>query len=467
MAKRAKAVSKTKKVFIIVGIVIAVLICGAFIMMGFDYGLLSDDSVIVPVDREDGKINVLLLGVDVEGLRTDAIMVASYDIKENKVNMLSIPRDTRMYIGSRYQKINAAHAIGGMKGKIAGPEGTVEAVTRLTGIPINYYIEFSFAAIDHFSEAIGPVTFNVPDVEGNGRGMNYEDPVQDLKIHLKPGEQELVGNEVQQLLRYRKSMYKDKNGNRLGYGDGDRGRVQMQQDFIKAVVDQKLNAGLILKLPEIFSNLSNDIKTNLSIADIAKYAKYLQGFSSENISTYQLPGEGKMIGGGSYWVCDLEATKTLIEDVFGYDASNITIDSPDGKKKSSDSEKADTSDKKSESTNKKTTSTPKPSSDDNHADDDDVDDKLVTKSTPTPSVKETEKPKTTKAPEKAESGEPSKSDTESTDKSDKTPVSDNEKTDAKEPEKTSAPEKEKPAATKAPARPTANPEVNENAVSID
>ena len=81
-----------------------------------------------------------------------------------------------MYIGTRYQKINAAHAIGGMKGKIAGPMGTAEAVTRLTGIPINYYIEFSFAAIDHFSEAIGPVTFNVPDVEGNGRGMNYEDP---------------------------------------------------------------------------------------------------------------------------------------------------------------------------------------------------------------------------------------------------------------------------------------------------
>ena len=60
---------------------------GAFALMGLDYGL-SEEGVLVPVDREDGKINVLLLGVDVEGLRTDAIMVASYDIKENKVNML-------------------------------------------------------------------------------------------------------------------------------------------------------------------------------------------------------------------------------------------------------------------------------------------------------------------------------------------------------------------------------------------
>lgn len=463
MAERVKKTAKKKNIPKIIAIVCAVLLIIAFILMGFDYGLLDANNILVPVDREDGKINVLLLGVDVEGLRTDAILVASYNIKENKVNMLSIPRDTRMYIGKKYQKINAAHAIGGMTGKIAGAEGTVEAVTRLTGIPINYYIEFSFAAIDHFSEAIGPVTFDVPDVEGNGRGMNYEDPYQDLSIHLKPGEQELVGNQVQQLLRYRKSMYRDKNGNLLGYADGDRGRVQMQQDFIKAVVDQKLNAGLILKLPDIFETLSNDIKTNLSITDIAKYAKYLQGFSSENISSYQLPGEGKMIGGGSYWVCNLEETKTLIETVFGYDASKITIDSPDGKKASSSNTKTTT----------KATASPteKP-----HVDDTDVDEKLLTAQTPKPTSAPTPDADKDKSDEKDKSDKTDKSDTKLDNEKDTevkaTPKATQKPTDAptakptqqptQAPSATAAPKK-----TSSPSRPTANPSSDSDTIELD
>ena len=138
-----------KRYFQILAVALVAVIAVGAVCLGLNYGN-SDDSALAPVTREDGRINVLLLGVDVEGLRTDAIMVASYDIKENNIDILSIPRDTRMYIGSTYQKINAAHAIGGMTGKIAGAEGTIEAVTRLTAIPIHYYIEFSFDAIDNF-----------------------------------------------------------------------------------------------------------------------------------------------------------------------------------------------------------------------------------------------------------------------------------------------------------------------------
>ena len=88
------------------------------------------------VEAADGKINVLLMGVDVDGLRTDAIMLASFDTETKEVNMLSIPRDTKMYIGNRYQKINAAHAFVDESGEIGGATATCEAVTRITGIPI-------------------------------------------------------------------------------------------------------------------------------------------------------------------------------------------------------------------------------------------------------------------------------------------------------------------------------------------
>lgn len=365
-----------KRYFIILGVFLIVALGIGAMCMGLNHSKnedMSEESSIAQVDlKKEGKINFLLLGVDVEGLRTDAMMIASYDVKEGKVNMLSIPRDTRMYVGTKYQKINAAHAIGGMTGKIAGPEGSIEAVTRLTGIPIHYYVEFSFNAIDNFIDALGGVDFDVPDIEGNGKGMNYDDPVQNLHIHLKPGQQHLTGNQVQQLLRYRKSNTKG-----VGYADGDRGRVGMQQDFVKTLVEQKLTPSLILKVPELYEQLTKDIKTNLTLSDVTKYAGYLKDFKSENITAYQLPGTNNGTDyGASYWICNLDETKTLVESVFGYDASKITIDSPDGSSKSKDKK----NNSSSSSSKKDTKETDIPDNDE----DDDVPLKQANK-TPSPS----------------------------------------------------------------------------------
>lgn len=317
-----------KRYFQVLGISLAVILLGVLVCLGMDFVEKPGDqqSVVSTVEAADGKINVLLMGVDVEGLRTDAIMVASYDTDKNEVNMLSIPRDTRMYVGTKYQKINAAHAIGGMTGKIAGPEGTIEAVTRLTGIPINYYVEFSFDAVANVIDTLGPITFEIPDLYNDGVGMVYDDPVQDLHINLKPGVQELNGQQVVQLLRYRKGN-KKADGTRDSYLDGDRGRMDVQQQFLKALVDQKLNASLIMKIPALFKQMSSDLKTNLTLPDVIKYSKYLNNFSSTGIHTHTLPGHDSGDEyAESFWICDLDETRELVETVFGYDASKITID---------------------------------------------------------------------------------------------------------------------------------------------
>ena len=316
-SEKTKAVKEKKKKkhrpLKIILITLAMFILLAFITMGFD--IFDDSDVLTPL--ENGKINVLLLGVDEEGLRTDAIMIASYDANEAQVNMLSVPRDTKVYVTNRdvTRKINEVHAMSSKQksGEILGAEATAEAVSQLTGIPINYYVEFSFSAIDNLFDALGPVEFDVPDVEGKGRGMNYDDPVQNLHIHLKPGLQKLTGNEVQQFVRYRKSN--------SGAGSGsDTDRVARQQEFVKAVVDQKLNVALIPKLPGIFSQLSKEIKTNISMVDVTRYLRYLQKLTGESIHSYSLPGETKTIRGGSYFICNLEETKTLMNDTFGYNA---------------------------------------------------------------------------------------------------------------------------------------------------
>lgn len=342
--KQAKAAagkkkrSGVKRFFKWLGITLATLLACVIIALGFGFGA---GDPFIPVDHQSGKINVLLLGVDNEGLRTDAMMVASYDFDNGIVNLLSIPRDTKVYVTNRnvYRKVNEVHAMHGEDGEILGPVGSSEVVTQLTGIPINYYIEFSFTAIDNFMNILGPVKYDVPDVEGNGRGMNYDDPAQDLHIHLKPGVQELTGNQVQQFLRYRKSN----NGTNDG---SDLSRIARQQDFVKAVIDQKVNIGLLMKMPEIFGQMRKELKTNVSVGDVAKYVRYLTDLKGENIKTFQLPGEDQYIGGGWYHVLDEDAAKELISQVFGYDASDITTDvTVTGIKPSASAKKATTTPK--------------------------------------------------------------------------------------------------------------------------
>lgn len=369
--KKVKKKKKHRPLKIILTTVIAFVVLAFFGMGVFDF-----TETLTPI--ENGKINVLMLGVDEEGLRTDAIMVASYDIDEAQVNMLSVPRDTKVHVTNRNvtRKINEVHAMSSKttKGEILGAEATAEAVSQLTGIPINYYVEFSFSAIDNLFEILGPVEFDVPDVEGKGRGMNYDDPVQNLHIHLKPGLQELSGNQVQQFVRYRKSN--------SGAGSGsDTDRVARQQEFVKAVIDQKLNAGIILKLPDIYSQLSKDIKTNISAADIMRYARYLNKLTGESIHTHSLPGENKTISGGSYYVCDLAQTKTLIAEVFGYDAE-ITDDISVSDSHSQEILKGGNMTKNKEMEQKSTAS----------------DKKDAVKATASPAAKATPTPEPTKAP---------------------------------------------------------------------
>lgn len=309
--RRARTKESKAKKRLTVFLVSLLAVCTVFVLMlGFHSVLfpmsgIIDGEYVMPVDKATGRANALIVGVDADGFRTDTIIVASYDLDEDKINMLSIPRDTRMYIGKSWQKINGAYSLS-KNGKKKGVQGTIEAVTRLTGIPINYYVEFSCEAFRNTIDALGGVEFNVP------QRMYYRDPVQDLYIDLQPGLQQLDGDKAEQLVRFRK------------YAGGDIDRVNMQQQFIKALAEQKLNLSILTKLPDIFTMLKNDVKTNLTATDVIKYLPNLKELSAENITMYQLPGD---FSGAeytaSYWLADMTELKTLIETVFEYDATEI------------------------------------------------------------------------------------------------------------------------------------------------
>ena len=321
-----------KRYFQVLGISLAVIIAATAVCMGIDFSGSNNEEAVdntSTVEAADGKINVLLMGVDVDGLRTDAIMLASFDTETKEVNMLSIPRDTKMYIGNRYQKINAAHAFVDESGEIGGATATCEAVTRITGIPINYYVDFSFDAVAHVIDELGPIEFTIPDLYGDGVGMVYDDPVQSLHINLPPGDYQMNGQQAVWLMRYRHGNVNPSTGVFKGYVNGDSDRVEMQQKFLKAVVDQKVNASLILKIPSIFKDISSEIKTNFTVSEVIKYSKYLADFSSVNIHSYSLPGEySSDSANGDVWIPNMDEIRTMVQDVFGYPADNITTDNP-------------------------------------------------------------------------------------------------------------------------------------------
>lgn len=321
-----------KRYFQVLGISLAVIIAVAAVCMGIDFSGSNNEEAVdntSTVEAADGKINVLLMGVDVDGLRTDAIMLASFDTETKEVNMLSIPRDTKMYIGNRYQKINAAHAFVDESGEIGGATATCEAVTRITGIPINYYVDFGFDAVAHVIDELGPIEFTIPDLYGDGVGMVYDDPVQSLHINLPPGDYQMNGQQAVWLMRYRHGNVNPSTGVFKGYVNGDSDRVEMQQKFLKAVVDQKVNASLILKIPSIFKDISSEIKTNFTVSEVIKYSKYLADFSSVNIHSYSLPGEySSDSANGDVWIPNMDEIRTMVQDVFGYPADNITTDNP-------------------------------------------------------------------------------------------------------------------------------------------
>ncbi len=333
--KKVKGKMKKKRIVLIILSIILLLLIGA-VGLGTktwqacweaikNAQISKDNQIYQELEKIDTsniekyeKINILLLGVDKEGLRCDSIMVMSYNTKTHKINLMSIPRDTRVRDDKmgRYRKINALRNTD--ISKEYGPAAVAKAIKNLTGMPINYYVEFSFDALDKTMDILGPVTFDVPDLEGKGRGMNYDDGYQGLHIHLKPGVQELSGNQIQQFLRYRKSNYRDAK-----YVDGsDQKRVERQQALLAAIIDQKLNLQSIAKIDDIFTEVGKGLKTTFSADDVKAYAAYLaknfQNISSENMDSVVMPGEAKTIAGASYYVADPEEIAEVVNEMFGY-----------------------------------------------------------------------------------------------------------------------------------------------------
>lgn len=253
--------------------------------------IINDDAI----NKEEGQYLILLVGVDKNGnddntdfTRTDTIMLVSADTKTGKMELLSIPRDSRVKIRDKFDKVNHAHAFGGI-------ELTMQTLRQFLGLDIDYYVQVNYQALINIVDALGGVDYDVPE------GIN----IHKGKVKINPGPNHLDGNEVMWYLRTRNI-----------YNNGDIGRVNTQQAFVKAMVDEMVKKSKDMNLMTFISNYIKYVKTNLPMSAMLDLAGHINSFSSDKMSTNTVPGMEQTINGTSYWIPDYDKTWEIVDDSY-------------------------------------------------------------------------------------------------------------------------------------------------------
>ena len=235
--------------------------------------------------RSDGErksqdyYTVLILGRDTGGGgNTDTMLLASYDVTNQKATVMSIPRDTMVNVSWDIKRINSVYNYYG--GGDRGIQYLYKEIVQLVGFEPDYQVVVEWDAVGQIVDAMGGVWFDVP------RNMNYDDPYQDLHIHQENGYRLLTGDDAMQVLRYRHD-----NDMRYGYPDGDLGRIKTQQAFLTAMVDQLLQIKNVTKINQFIQVFQNNVETDLSFQNILWFAQQaiLGGLSMENVEFVTMP----------------------------------------------------------------------------------------------------------------------------------------------------------------------------------
>lgn len=236
-----------------------------------------------------GSLNILLLGEDnVDGSRrTDSIALVFLDLDANTVKVVSLPRDTRVNIpGHGFQKLNHSYAFGGV-------DLLKSTVMSNLGIPIHYYVLLDYSSFARMVDSIGGVDVYVP------KKMRYVDRAGGLNINLEKGLQHLDGERSLHFVRFRHDAM------------GDIGRVQRQQEFIKAILSKLKSPEMVTKVPQFVREAISIIKTDMPLSVALQLGGFLSDIDKSNILFTMMPGKPSYIKGVSYWLPEMEGFKRI------------------------------------------------------------------------------------------------------------------------------------------------------------
>ena len=283
-----------------------IFIAGFFLMLLslniYNPSLVPNELRVINLNK---KINILILGcdeinpgggeVDSRFLwrgRSDTIVLVNCNPFKNTINILNIPRDTRIKIPQHgAEKLNYLNSV-------LGPVLTKKHLEKLLKIKIDYYVIVNVNGLSKIIDEIGGIVADVP------QRMQYDDYSAKLHINLHPGRQRLNGTQAVGFVRYRHDSL------------GDIGRIQRQQAFMRAVFNKLLDPVTFTKLPEIISIYKKTILTNLKPNDIIKIANFVRNVPASKQNIVILPGEFGYQKGISYWIPNVREIDIIIKKFF-------------------------------------------------------------------------------------------------------------------------------------------------------
>ena len=272
------------------------------------------------------RLNVLLMGIDADEYggttsgtmaHTDAIMLIAINFTENKVDLISLPRDTLTtapgYYG--YYKLNGIFnvGLGGWRRPAGKPDELAEgflltcraAEEWMGGISIPYYYGLDFQAVIDIVDAIGGIDY---DVDQWFRSMSG-------KRTYSKGMHHLDGDAVMGYLRIRQAA------------DGlDSSRTARQRRMMVALFKKLKNEGKLSQIPALINAANSGIYTNTTLSQTTALANYAANLDSGSIQTRSMFGElGEVEYEWRYAYVDQQNRIDIIREVFGIEAEPVGI----------------------------------------------------------------------------------------------------------------------------------------------
>lgn len=300
--KKTNKVLKGILIILVTILIVFVSIFSTYLIKAKGNVSVALKNMLKDVVGDQDPIFILVMGVseDISAQLTDTIMLVGYNPDINQAFVLSIPRDT--FVGDNESKAGGFDKINALYQK--NPKRTVEAVEKITGVNINYYVTVKTSVLVKIVDTLGGIDFDVPI------NMDYDDSSQDLHIHLKAGPQKINGDQAEQLVRFRHNN----NGTTYSaaYGDNDEGRTRTQREFLKVVMEKVISIRDIDKIKTIAKEIFDNLETDITIDKVFGYIPYAMDFNTGNLQMEQLPGETEKLNSLWFFKANKEKTKELI-----------------------------------------------------------------------------------------------------------------------------------------------------------
>jgi LCP family protein required for cell wall assembly len=229
-------------------------------------------------------VNFLLIGSDKRpggSFRTDTMVIAILRPNDGQVSLISIPRDLWVYIPDwQNQRINTAYQHGISVGYPGGGPGLLKDTIQYNlGIRIDHTAMVEFDGFRRIVDTLGgvdvPVSCPYTDWRLIDPSLNPENENNWELYTTGPG---LIHMDGDLALWYARSRQKS--------NDFDRGR--RQQEVLRAIFSQALQAGTLKRIPELYNDLKDTVDTDLNLVDLLQLSLYAPKMTNADIRSYYI-----------------------------------------------------------------------------------------------------------------------------------------------------------------------------------